>query len=243
MDLRKLREVAIPEGAERVGNHWFYNCVVESVTIPASVKSIGTEAFCGCYDLRSVAFADGSRLERLDKGCFCESGISQITIPSGVTVIDDFAFHRCQRLRRVAFQKESGLKLIGDECFRASAIEELTFPCGITAIGSCAFSECKLLTAISLQKYCRLKKIGKDAFLPCAGLRFVALHARPDVNGTILCNGSIEEIIIPKMAGKLAPSMLKDCKTLKIVWVSDDGPTDIQKYVRPQTVILRRSSA
>ena len=37
-DLRKCKHVVIPEGAERIGNHWFYGCDIKSVRIPASVK-------------------------------------------------------------------------------------------------------------------------------------------------------------------------------------------------------------
>lgn len=47
-DLRNLKQVVIPEGVERIGNHWFYDTDVESVKIPASVTEIGTEAFCNC---------------------------------------------------------------------------------------------------------------------------------------------------------------------------------------------------
>ena len=47
-DLRKCKHVVIPEGAERIGNHWFYGCGIESVEIPASVKYIDACAFCDC---------------------------------------------------------------------------------------------------------------------------------------------------------------------------------------------------
>ena len=47
-DLRKLKHVTIPDGAEKVGNHWFWGAEVESVTIPASVREICAEAFYGC---------------------------------------------------------------------------------------------------------------------------------------------------------------------------------------------------
>ena len=47
-DLRKCKHVVIPEGTERIGNHWFYGCGIESVEIPASVKYIDACAFCDC---------------------------------------------------------------------------------------------------------------------------------------------------------------------------------------------------
>ena len=59
-DLRELKEVSIPSGAERIGNHWFYRCDIESVEIPASVKYIDACAFCNCESLKRVKFADDS---------------------------------------------------------------------------------------------------------------------------------------------------------------------------------------
>ena len=53
-DLRELREIVIPDGVERIGNHWFYGTDVESVMVPASVREIGTQAFYNCKSLKRV---------------------------------------------------------------------------------------------------------------------------------------------------------------------------------------------
>ena len=86
-DLRKLKNVIIPEETERIGNHWFYGCSIESVEIPASVKYIDANAFCYCQNLEHVVFADGSRLEIIKAGCFYSSGIEEITLPSALKKI------------------------------------------------------------------------------------------------------------------------------------------------------------
>ena len=46
--LRKLRDVVIPEGTEKIGGYWFWGSRIKSVEIPASVTEIGTCAFHGC---------------------------------------------------------------------------------------------------------------------------------------------------------------------------------------------------
>ena len=46
------------------------NSKVESVTIPASVIVIGTEAFCNCKNLKSVKFAPGSQLKIIRERSF-----------------------------------------------------------------------------------------------------------------------------------------------------------------------------
>lgn len=60
MDLRNLKDVTIPEGIQEIGEQWFKHSEIESVAIPASVRSIGKDAFCGCKKLQSVAFAEDS---------------------------------------------------------------------------------------------------------------------------------------------------------------------------------------
>ena len=63
LDLRGLRDVVIPEGVERIGNHWFWRSEIESVTVPANVKTIGPDAFYDCKNLGRAMLGPGSHLE------------------------------------------------------------------------------------------------------------------------------------------------------------------------------------
>ena len=53
-DLRQLREVVIPEGVDKVGDHWFSHSNVENVTVPKSVKVIEKYAFYECKKLKRI---------------------------------------------------------------------------------------------------------------------------------------------------------------------------------------------
>ena len=55
-----MKKIIIPEGTEKIGNHWFFCNEVESVTVPASVREIGTDAFYGCENLKQIIFAEES---------------------------------------------------------------------------------------------------------------------------------------------------------------------------------------
>ena len=55
-DLRRLRDVAIPDGVEAIGNHWFYGSGIVSASIPGSVVKIRTQAFCNCRRLEKLEF-------------------------------------------------------------------------------------------------------------------------------------------------------------------------------------------
>ena len=47
-----MKDVVIPEGIEKIGNHWFWGSGIESVTVPASVREIGPDAFYKCKSLK-----------------------------------------------------------------------------------------------------------------------------------------------------------------------------------------------
>ena len=51
-DLRNCKYVVIPERMERIGNHWFWGSGIKYVTVPASVREIGVDAFYGCESLK-----------------------------------------------------------------------------------------------------------------------------------------------------------------------------------------------
>lgn len=68
--MREQKDVVIPEGTEKIGRRWFQGCGVESVTIPASVKKVGDDAFLNCRSLKRVIFASEGQLEKICAGSF-----------------------------------------------------------------------------------------------------------------------------------------------------------------------------
>ena len=119
-DLRLLRDLEIPDGVETIGERWFAYSWVESVAVPASVKTIDREAFYGCEKLRRVIFAIGGLLEMLGEGCFAESGVEEVAIPASVTTICQGAFQMCKSLKKVTFDEGSRLEVMGERCLRGT---------------------------------------------------------------------------------------------------------------------------
>ena len=56
VELRRLREVIIPENTEKIGNSWFWGSGIEKVVIPNNVWKIGLETFCNCRYLKDLTF-------------------------------------------------------------------------------------------------------------------------------------------------------------------------------------------
>ena len=120
-------EVAIPEGLERVGDGWFAGSEVESVMIPASVRSLGREAFCQCWSLRRVTIAEGSLLERIGERCFCESGIEEIVLPAALREIGQDAFRQCEGLRTMRVEEGCAVDVRGSV---PESVRVILLPCG-----------------------------------------------------------------------------------------------------------------
>ncbi|MBR5285086.1 MAG: leucine-rich repeat domain-containing protein, partial [Clostridia bacterium] len=91
-DLSAVTEVIIADGVTSIGEEAFFQApVLETVTLPGSVKTIGYSAFYDCQALESLTLSEG--LEVIDNEAFlCCPALTDITLPSTVTEIGYMAF-------------------------------------------------------------------------------------------------------------------------------------------------------
>ena len=108
----------------------FLDCSsLTSIEIPASVETIGKEAFKRCSSLATVTFEKGSQLKiigevillllilaltRIIMALSRLFFLDLIEIPASVETIEATAFKRCSKLTTVTFEKGSQLKTIGE---------------------------------------------------------------------------------------------------------------------------------
>ena len=64
---------------------------MKKIIIPSEVETLDGSCFHTCKSLEEVIFADDSKLHRIGKEAFAESGLKNITIPREVD-IDESAF-------------------------------------------------------------------------------------------------------------------------------------------------------
>ena len=164
-----------------IGNAAFRDSSVTSVTIPASVTEIGSNAFADCTNLTSVNY----------KGDW-----SKLTIQSGNPAVQDaaneqlfdFEFilnntavivtnYKCKGTAAdvtiPSCYKGKPVTAINNAAFPNSAVTSVTIPDSVTSIPDAAFVNCSQLTNISIPN--SVTYIGFSAFDGCASLKSITL--------------------------------------------------------------------
>lgn len=146
-----------PAGSgDRLGSTTYEPCIsLKSITIPASVTSIGQSAFEGCTALETVHFEAGSSLTVLG-----EDPIGEMNI-----------FKDTPALRNVNLP--ATVTTIGGHVFENSGVAEINLPNTLTTIGDYAFANCDNLTRVDL--FASISYLGNYAFYDCNAL----VDARP----------------------------------------------------------------
>ena len=112
------------KGVRAVRNWAFEDCdTLASLTIPASVKIIGEDAFAGCYRLKTISVAKGNTAFKYTGGMLLTKNgkrlitvsrnVTTVAVPNGVQTIDDAAFAGCTKLTKVSLPKT--VRYIGEE--------------------------------------------------------------------------------------------------------------------------------
>ncbi len=144
----KIKSVVIENGVTEIWNFAFSRSSVSEVSIPDSVKRIGSNAFYGCESLTSIKLPKG--LKTIDSAAFSRCRrLTSIAIPDSVKKIGDSSFNECYSL--IDVKMPSSLTYIGDWAFGSCAkLESITIPGKVTEIGYAAFRGCRSFTSIKI---------------------------------------------------------------------------------------------
>lgn len=210
---------------ETIGNTAFENSAVTSVTIPASVTEIGSNAFAGCTNLTSVNY---------------EGDWSNLTIQSGNPAVQDaanaplfdFEFTLDNTAAIVTNYKYNGaaadvtipsryqgkpVTTIGHAAFFNSAVTSVTIPDSVTSISDDAFVNCPQLTNISIPN--SVTFIGFSAFSSCTRLKSITLPSSLSfISGSLFSGCSqLTTIHIPVSVTSIGNNAFADCPSLMTV--------------------------
>lgn len=150
-----------------------------SITIPATVTTIGERVFAGCPNLESIVVASDNPTYHSAGNCLIQTaqklviaGCKNSVLPSdgSVIAINVNAFEQCAGLTSLAIP--DGVKDIGNSAFYGcSKLAEITIPDSVERIGNFAFFGCSALVSITIPA--QATSIGEDAFSGCGGLESI----------------------------------------------------------------------
>ncbi len=184
----ELEDVHIGNSVTTINGNVFENTRLSHISIPASVTTIGSEVFSGCWNLSNIiiedtndSFAfDGRALYDKNKTTllFYLETLTSATfdMPDTVETILAGAFKENETIETVNLS--SSLKVIEEDAFlRCSNLIVISLPNGLTSIGWDAFSSTGL-TSIWIP--ITVKSMGSTVFSHCYSLPNIRVEAASD---------------------------------------------------------------
>ena len=237
----------IKEGTRLIGDGAFFNCsFLTSITIPASVTSIGENAFVECYSLTKAEFASIESLCNINfngnPSCnpltyahhlyIDGQEVKDVVIPNSVTSIGNYAFYGCSDLTKAEF---ASIESLCNMSFYSSdsnplyyakylyvngeKIKNLVIPNSVTSIGNYAFSGCSGLTSVTIPE--SVTSIGNAAFVRCSGLTSITIPNSVTSIGWSAFNGcsGLTSVTIPESVTSIGWGAFLDCSGLTSITI------------------------
>lgn len=97
-----LEKVTLPQDLKAFSTYLFAYSGIKSIVVPASVEIINGNAFCGCMNLESIVFEEGSKLKTIGYNAFkfCKN-LKSIELPNTVKTINHYVFSYCLSLQSI----------------------------------------------------------------------------------------------------------------------------------------------
>ncbi|MBQ9801741.1 MAG: leucine-rich repeat domain-containing protein [Clostridia bacterium] len=225
-----LRNVIIT-GGTTIGAGAFSDCEnIESITLPASLKTIGEGAFFFTKSLKRIYISDlgawcgvtvtNSSSSPFTTGASLYIGnkkAEDLVIPDTVTAIQPFTFIGCPGIKSLTVS--DSVLTIGDDSFKDCVnLETVNLGSGVKEVRSSAFENCAKLTSITLSPVLEI--------LDSSSLR-----------GCVL----LEEITLPKSLRFIGDHAFKNCDALETVVFEGKfgwGTTDNRIAISGESVFL-----
>ena len=174
----KLESIDL-KNVKKIGGGAFASTGITNLVLPASVKEVCHEAFCGS----PIATVDLGQVEKVGDAAFIGTAIEELTVPATLTEAGLETFSWNGAMKKVTF--EEGCTKVFDTMFHGNEnLSEVFLPYTISEILPRAFQSCKSLTRITIPQ--GVEKIGEQAFNLCDALTEVTVEtpAPPVLDGS-----------------------------------------------------------
>ena len=193
-----LNNYSIKDGTAVICNQAFHYCKLESISIPDSIKILGTGAFAACKKICAIVLPE--KLSDIGNCAFagCES-LQTINIPQDVEIIGFGAFSKCKNLKSIIIPQQ--LSRIEQGVFSdCNSLSSITIPDNIVEIGHSAFDGCRSLTSLVIPD--SITKIENNAFSRCKELK---------------------SILIPRSVKEIGVAVFSGCDKLTSITVDEEN--------------------
>ena len=230
--LTKLQTVTFAEGSqlEKLGTYVFADCAsLESISLPASLKSLTTSNSSYWFNGKSVSF----KMTSLFKNC---TSLKFVDMSACVDLLDIHTdtFAGCSSLETLLLPPN--LSVIGDFAFgnrgtnyyALTGLKEITIPASVTSVGGYAFYGCSSLETVTFEKGSQITELGvvetlstnhvfgTYIFADTTSLKTVVLPENLTMVG-IGCfeNSTVENINMPSSVSAIGAKAFKNCDNIK----------------------------
>lgn len=232
---KRLHRYEIPDGVDTIAQGAFEGSHIKEVTMPRSMRVIGSGAFSSCKNLKSVTFNSGLKhiFDRAFNGCEL---LTDVKLPESLLSIGGFA--GCVSLASVSLPstlKEipnsafmntlldtieipDCVERIGFNAFQSTNLKSIILPRSLRTIEAWGFSRCNYINTVTLPE--GIDTIPRELFADCKNLKSViALGQIKEIEGAAFkgCS-SLEHITIPQQ-DEIGSNTFQDCTSLKSIVV------------------------
>lgn len=205
-------------GVKSLPAYMFYKTGIESIVLPAGLKTAGDYVFAECTGLSSVSFPES--LEQLGsnafKGCY---QLKKASLPDSLTSCGNSVFAGCYALTEIRLPHEI-TEIPEDICRRCSALTTVEIPSSVTAVGKYAFAECTRLSSFTFEDgKSSLKTIGDGAFSHTALNEVYFPEGTEEYNSAYAGCTNITEVNIPDGVKSVSSGAFTNCKGLTSVTI------------------------
>lgn len=230
-----VRNVSIPGAINGVdvtaiAPYVFHDAGAETITavsIPKSLRKIGSNAFSNCGKMVSLRFNRLGELETIGESAFrgC-TALTSLAIPACVQTIENFAFSGCSSMESLRFASDSRLQSIGESAFiGCDALSGVSLPEGLKTVGRTAFYDCDKMESLRVPD--SVTSIGENAFSYCDSLKSVTISGEMDLK-KVLLNDTLDTLTLSGTFVQKAVSA-RNVKLLDTITEVRDGAFEWQR--------------
>ncbi len=240
---KKLTDITLPDSVKTIGSMAFALCRAHNIVLGGGVEIIGEQAFSSCANLANIIL-----------GSYDFN--SQKLQSSSLKTIGDNAFYGCEKLESIVIPET--VTVIGSYAFQKTGIAELAddgliyadkwivgftdaftgaavIRSGTVGVSNYAFYNCSALKSLSLPS--SVKIVGRAAFYNCGNLSSIVLPNTLTVidDYTFYHCDSLKVIKLPAMLTYIGRSAFYKCGSAGAA-SEDAGESDFDVLVIPETV-------